>query len=463
MMRSRRGYESVSSTEELAQLVEPLCQRCTRSLGAFDEIALRKRNERERKTELTKIIVQLVILVPVLLWVFYVSMKDHNTDGVRVETLAKLRETVFGSTATAEYETSFVVIGDWGRQGYYGQGSVAKAMSTVISDTGINVDFVISSGDNFYSTGVESVHDHQWMSSFEDVYKGESFDRLRWYATLGNHDHMGNVNAQVEYSKLSDRWHLPARYYSFVVPMGKKASASKHTTKVDTDTLFIMLDSTPYIQDHYGDAARKVLGSDSATHQTEWLHALLEDDTQPRRIVVVVHHNMYTMSTAGHLGAGELRQTIEPVLLRHRHRIVAIISGHEHSLMHMQPYGNSASWSGAAADTPDETCSKTTNSGTKLCTNAYNNGTIDYFISGGGSKLDDLDEPAQGQEEKWRRCCGVLSRQTGAFPGPHARWGLAKHGFFVFTLTDASFRAVAFDRDAEPLYTYSKAVGGGVQ
>lgn len=43
------------------------------------------------------------------------------------------------------------------------------------------------------------------QNTFESVYTAKSL-KVPWYVLAGNHDHAGNVKAQIEYSKKSDRW-----------------------------------------------------------------------------------------------------------------------------------------------------------------------------------------------------------------------------------------------------------------
>ena len=59
-----------------------------------------------------------------------------------------------------------VQVGDWGRNGHRNQSRVAAAMGRVAGD----LDFVLSVGDNFYESGLTSVLDTQFDTSFKDVY-----------------------------------------------------------------------------------------------------------------------------------------------------------------------------------------------------------------------------------------------------------------------------------------------------
>lgn len=44
-----------------------------------------------------------------------------------------------------------------------------------------------------------------YQDTFESVYTAKSL-RVPWYVLAGNHDHAGNVKAQIEYSQKSNRW-----------------------------------------------------------------------------------------------------------------------------------------------------------------------------------------------------------------------------------------------------------------
>jgi predicted MPP superfamily phosphohydrolase len=105
---------------------------------------------------------------------------------------------------------NFLVLGDWGRNGEYFQKDVALQMSKAAAT--IDSQFVITVGDNFYPTGVQSTQDPQWKASFEDVYSSYHL-QAPWYVVLGNHDYYGNIQAQIDYSKISRRWNLPSNYY----------------------------------------------------------------------------------------------------------------------------------------------------------------------------------------------------------------------------------------------------------
>jgi hypothetical protein len=40
---------------------------------------------------------------------------------------------------------------------------------------------------------------------------------IPWYPILGNHEYRGNTQAVLDYSQVSARWEMPARYYTKVL------------------------------------------------------------------------------------------------------------------------------------------------------------------------------------------------------------------------------------------------------
>jgi len=99
---------------------------------------------------------------------------------------------------------SFMVVGDYGRQGKSGQQQVADAMG-VLSETE-ETDFVVLTGDNIYESGIKSASDPVFARTVTDIYTG--LKDIPFYSVLGNHDWGGNITAQFDGDALNDdRWH----------------------------------------------------------------------------------------------------------------------------------------------------------------------------------------------------------------------------------------------------------------
>jgi tartrate-resistant acid phosphatase type 5 len=60
----------------------------------------------------------------------------------------------------------------------------------------LDIDFVISTGDNFYENGLTGTDDEAFEQSFTDIYTAKSLQKP-WYLVLGNHDYRGDVLAQL--------------------------------------------------------------------------------------------------------------------------------------------------------------------------------------------------------------------------------------------------------------------------
>lgn len=215
---------------------------------------------------------------------------------------------------------NFLVIGDWGRNGDHNQKEVAEGLKKAAEKT--DPEFIISTGDNFYCCGVASVNDPQWKTSFEDIYKGDAL-QIDWYSVLGNHDYHGNPQAEIDYSKVSRRWNMPSRYYTFV-----KETEGKILR-------FIFLDTNPFVKkylkhsEEYADIAKQ-----DTAKQLQWLDSLLTRNEDLK--IVVGHHPVYS-SSKRHGNTPELIEKLEPRFKKYN--VQLYLSGHDHDLQLQKPEG----------------------------------------------------------------------------------------------------------------------------
>ena len=222
---------------------------------------------------------------------------------------------------------SFLVIGEWGRRGARVQRRVADGM--VAAARHYDAEFVISTGDNFGSDGVSGVLDPHWHDSFDAVYDAPELD-VPWYASLGDGDYRGDVEAQVAFTKHDVRWHLPDRFYA----VNKRVDDRTHAQ-------FVFLDTTPFVKP---DADLPPLPPTERQSETDphlqlyWLRHMLAP-SRSRWKVVVGHHPLDAPVRTGAGGNGAtpsddptLRDTIGPVL--EQFGVQAYLCGHEHVLLH---------------------------------------------------------------------------------------------------------------------------------
>jgi hypothetical protein len=210
---------------------------------------------------------------------------------------------------------NFIVISDQGRNGYYHQKEVADMMATVATDC--SVRFYITGGDNFQISGVQSTQDPLWMSSFENIYTHPS-SHYEWYPALGNHDHGGNVQAEIDYSKISRRWKMPSRYYTI---SKMRDSVSIRLVILDTQPI-VMAYSTSDPRYTVADANRQIAWADSVltVAKEDW-------------IIVVGHHPVFS-AHPGRKNTEELVEYLNPVL--NKHNVDFYIGSHDHIFQHLK-------------------------------------------------------------------------------------------------------------------------------
>jgi tartrate-resistant acid phosphatase type 5 len=219
---------------------------------------------------------------------------------------------------------NFLVVGDWGRDGDAHQREVGVQMGKAAES--LASQCVLSVGDNFYEDGVQSTSDPLWRSSFEDIYSAPSL-QIPWYIALGNHDYRGVPQAQIDYSKLSKRWHMPSRYYK--VPGSQFGAAHLDLFVIDTSPLV-----HKYRKDVHSVIADNVSTQDVPA-QLRWLDEQLTQSTASWKLVVA-HHTIYS-GGSGHGDTPETTELIEPLL--RKHGVQAYINGHDHDLQHIRRSG----------------------------------------------------------------------------------------------------------------------------
>lgn len=220
--------------------------------------------------------------------------------------------------------TAFIALGDWGRRGGHHQRDVARQMGAWAGSAGSR--FTLTTGDNFYESGVDSPADPHWRESFEDVYTAPALQRP-WYPALGNHDYRGDPGAQVAYSAASPRWRMPGRFYAVPPEAGPEALLQ-----------VFVIDTQPIV---HGCAGRVNPGVDAriaenlrcqdADFQLAWLDRALATSPAPWKLVVG-HHPVYSGGLHG--STAILVDRLRPIL--ERRGVAAYINGHDHDLQHIR-------------------------------------------------------------------------------------------------------------------------------
>lgn len=222
-----------------------------------------------------------------------------------------------------EDKLNFYVANDLGRNGYYDQKPIAEMMGEL--GEMIGPEFVLATGDVHHFEGVRSVNDPLWMTNFELIYSHPEL-MIPWYPICGNHEYRGNTQAVVDYSTVSRRWEMPARYYT------KVFDEEGVTLRV------VWIDTTPLIDKYrrdsvkYADACRQDIDS-----QLEWLDSVLET-AQEDWVIVAGHHPIYADTYKSETERLDMQNRVDAIL--RRHRVDMYICGHIHNFQHIRVEGS---------------------------------------------------------------------------------------------------------------------------
>ncbi|XP_071953999.1 tartrate-resistant acid phosphatase type 5-like [Antedon mediterranea] len=222
----------------------------------------------------------------------------------------------------------FLVLADWGGlpiSPYFTpiEVSVAKVMGDIA--TNYKSEFVLALGDNFYFNGVENEHDRRFKDTFENVYTAPSLD-IPWYIVGGNHDHVGNITGQTEYTNISPRWNFPSLYYrlKFDIPNTKSSILI-----VMIDTVVLCGNSDMLFP---GSAPTGPDDPQAAEEQWAWIEQQLNNSQNFEYVIVAGHFPVWSVA---HHGPTEcLVSRLQPLL--NKYRVNAYFCGHDHNLQYLK-------------------------------------------------------------------------------------------------------------------------------
>jgi len=160
--------------------------------------------------------------------------------------------------------------------------------------------------------------------------------------------------------------------------------------------------------------------------QLTWLSNILRSAPSRYRFVITCHHNMYSASVVVHQGDTGVASSLEPILAPYATRVVAYLAGHEHSLMHMQPYATQ--WA-----------------------HYY------HYLSGAGSKVRPLVPLPVERARHWLSCCNVLAMSANA-SAPRTVSSEIVYGFFAFSVYGDRFTATAYDDRVVVLHHHERTL-----
>ena len=219
-----------------------------------------------------------------------------------------------------EKPLNFYLANDLGRNGWYDQKPIAETMGRMAE--AIDIEFVVAAGDVHHFEGVQSISDPLWMTNYELIYSHPDL-MIDWYPICGNHEYRSNTDAVVEYSNVSARWTMPAKYYTFV------------KEEDDVTVRIVMLDTTPMI-DKYREETEKYADASKSdwNEQIAWLDKVLSEADEDW-VIVVGHHPIYAYTDKSDSERTDLQQRLDPVLCKYGN-VDMYLCGHIHTFQHIR-------------------------------------------------------------------------------------------------------------------------------
>mmetsp|Transcript_35557 Transcript_35557/g.43980 ORF Transcript_35557/g.43980 Transcript_35557/m.43980 type:complete len:343 (-) Transcript_35557:1402-2430(-) len=229
--------------------------------------------------------------------------------------------------------------------------------------TGSRPEAVVLLGDNFYPDGVKGIDDPRFRICFEEVFKQPEFHEFPWQVILGNHDHGGDIQSQIDYSGRSSRWKMPAQWYTnrhIIEHLEMQTSSSVLMVYIDT-WYFDLKETEDFIRwskEMKFESKSLELGISKEYYnkrekQLKWLEKTLRT-ADSDFILVCGHYPVYSDSFHG--SSKEMIDTLVPLFLKYG--VDAYINGHDHVLQIIEKNGIPYITSGLSTRNPAKFYSK---------------------------------------------------------------------------------------------------------
>ncbi|CAH0516464.1 unnamed protein product [Peronospora belbahrii] len=343
--------------------------------------------------------VKLIAVGSLSLWLIFALIYWHTSVAPLKSTGAKVSNYNAHPLSIDPFpqETNFIAFGDFGT-GDESQRKVAMALENFTSTMDPPPAFVLSTGDQIYDHGIQSVDDPLLLTNFEHMYKHNKL-QVPWYVTIGNHDCEGSVDAMLQYAeKQESLWYLPRRYYSIDRPVAPK-----------TILRLVVIDACDLVCGReprdFRCTEHMIEQSSAKTRQLQydWIEETLSADkpagVEQMWTIVMGHWGVY--SFAGNADTPELINALDPLLKTYK--VHAYFNGHDHSMQHVRKVNTDGS-------------------------------VRNYFTSGaGGYRIHDL--------------------QPNARANPDLVHAALVHGFMFIHMTRTFFRVHFVDETGKILYT----------
>merc|ERR550514_1782985 len=228
----------------------------------------------------------------------------------------------------------------------------------VVADQ-IKPAFCTMLGDNFYGSGIHASDGvngtKRFDKTFEKVYDAPSLQNISFYAIAGNHDHGGDVGAQIRYTHDSSptnthRWQYPDWYYA--VDKTFSVDGQQRTLEIlFFDSVIGCGNSDVTLEDGTTKSLKgdempgplEVEGAPTAQEQYEWLERKMNASTADF-LIVAAHYPVYSIGSHG--PTKQLIDNVKPLLEKYG---AHYMNGHDHDSEHIREDGSAVNYITAGA------------------------------------------------------------------------------------------------------------------